>query len=76
MPSHVFGYSGLRNMNVASQQLPLNPLNTPQRIAWTHRPNEASYRWINEGMSGLFTLSFLGPIESIPLPVLSKNGLG
>ncbi len=75
MLNHVFGYSGLRNMTVEFQQLPLNPLSAPQRIGWTHRSNETSYHWINEGISGLFTLAFLGPIKSKPLPVLSKNGL-
>ena len=76
MPNHVFGYSGLRNMNVDFQQFPVNSRGAPQRIGLIHRSNEISNRWINEGTSELFTSTFPGPVKSEPLPMPSQNGLG
>ncbi len=51
MSNHVFGYSGLRDMNVEFQQLPVNPRSAPQRVVLTHLSDKFPDLLSNEGTS-------------------------
>ena len=75
MPNHVFGYSGLRDMNVEFQQFSMNSRCAPQRVGLTHRSNEIPDRWINNGTSRILLAALPGPVQAEPLAMPSQDRL-